>query len=108
MMPLCTTANLPAASRCGWALRSVGRPWVAHRVWPMPGAADERRRIGLRERLLEVRQPARAPAHRHSTVAVQNRETRRVVTAVFHPAERVDHDVTGGAVPDVADDSTHG
>ena len=26
MMPLCTTANLPPASLCGWALRSVGRP----------------------------------------------------------------------------------
>ena len=36
MMPLWTTAILPVVSRCGWALRSVGRPWVAHRVWPMP------------------------------------------------------------------------
>ncbi len=32
MMPLWTTATLPAASRCGWALRSVGLPWVAQRV----------------------------------------------------------------------------
>ena len=36
MIPLWTTAILPAASRCGWALRSVGLPWVAHRVWPIP------------------------------------------------------------------------
>ena len=32
MMPLCTTATAPVQSVCGWALRSVGGPWVAHRV----------------------------------------------------------------------------
>ena len=26
----------PVQSRCGWAFSSVGRPWVAQRVWPMP------------------------------------------------------------------------
>ena len=36
MMPLCTTATLSVA--CGWALFSLGRPWVAQRVWPMPVA----------------------------------------------------------------------
>ena len=25
-----------APDTCGWALRSLGRPWVAQRVWPMP------------------------------------------------------------------------
>ncbi len=34
MMPLWTTTTRPA--RWGWALRSVGAPWVAQRVWPMP------------------------------------------------------------------------
>jgi len=34
MMPLWTTATGPDV--CGCALRSVGRPCVAHRVWPMP------------------------------------------------------------------------
>jgi hypothetical protein len=34
MMPLWTTATRGA--RCGWALDSEGRPWVAQRVWPMP------------------------------------------------------------------------
>ncbi len=38
MMPLWITATRPAQSRCGWALRSVGAPWVAQRVWPMPTA----------------------------------------------------------------------
>ena len=34
MMPLCTTLTRPVL--CGWALRSVGAPCVAQRVWPMP------------------------------------------------------------------------
>ena len=36
MIPLWITATLPLVDRCGWALRSVGPPWVAHRVWPIP------------------------------------------------------------------------
>ena len=36
MMPLWMTAMRSAQSRCGWALRSVGAPCVAHRVCPMP------------------------------------------------------------------------
>ncbi|CAM5226634.1 hypothetical protein SFUMM280S_06648 [Streptomyces fumanus] len=36
MMPLCTTATLWSADRCGWALTSEGAPWVAQRVWAMP------------------------------------------------------------------------
>ncbi len=40
MMPLWTTATGPAL--CGWALVTVAAPWVAQRVWPMPGLARER------------------------------------------------------------------
>src|SRR5512138_3822766 len=36
MMPLCTTTRSPLQSRWGWAFCSEGRPWVAHRVWPIP------------------------------------------------------------------------
>ena len=36
MIPLCTTTRLPEPSVWGCAFSSVGRPWVAHRVWPMP------------------------------------------------------------------------
>src|SRR6266850_337651 len=35
-MPLCTTTIRPLQSRWGWAFSSVGRPCVAHRVWPTP------------------------------------------------------------------------
>jgi hypothetical protein len=35
-MPLWMIAIRPRASTTGWALRSVGRPWVAQRVWATP------------------------------------------------------------------------
>src|SRR5918992_2405960 len=35
MIPLWITASRPVQSRWGWAFRSVGRPWVAHRVCPI-------------------------------------------------------------------------
>ena len=36
MMPLCTTATFSAGGMSGCALTSLGTPWVAQRVWPMP------------------------------------------------------------------------
>ena len=41
MMPLWTTAMRLAPSRWGWAFCSVGRPWVAQRVWPIPTVPDK-------------------------------------------------------------------
>ena len=107
MIPLWTTAILPVASRCGWALRSVGRPWVAQRVWPRPVLPGEGRGVGFGERGLQVGQPARPAAHRQPAMSVEQRDARRVVAAVLHPAQRVDDDVAGRTLPDVADDSTH-
>ena len=43
MIPLWITATEPSADRCGWALRSVGPPWVAQRVCPMPMVAGGQR-----------------------------------------------------------------
>lgn len=39
MIPLWMTAIRPSQSACGWALRSVGAPCVAHRVCPIPAVA---------------------------------------------------------------------
>ena len=39
MIPLWMTVISPVQSRCGWAFRSFGRPWVAQRVWASPIAA---------------------------------------------------------------------
>ena len=36
MIPLWMTASSSWSARCGWAFASVGPPWVAHRVCPMP------------------------------------------------------------------------
>ena len=44
-MPLCTTASFSVA--CGCAFFSVGRPWVAQRVWPMPIVPDSGSRESL-------------------------------------------------------------
>ena len=71
------------------------------------GAAGQAGGIGLGERFLQVGQPAGPPTNRQLAGAVDQRDARRVVAAVLHPAQRVDHDVQGGLVPDVADDSAH-
>ena len=36
MIPLWTTAIRPVQSVCGWAFTSLGAPWVAQRVCPIP------------------------------------------------------------------------
>src|SRR5574337_2088109 len=43
MMPLWTTTRSPVQSLWGWAFSSVGRPWVAHRVWPSPTSPEKSR-----------------------------------------------------------------
>ena len=35
-MPLCTTVMVWSLLKCGWEFTSLGTPWVAHRVWPIP------------------------------------------------------------------------
>ena len=57
MMPLCTMAMRPEQSVWGWALRSVGAPWVAQRVWPMPAVPT---RLAVLHRSTSV---ATRPAH---------------------------------------------
>ena len=39
MIPLWITVMSPVQSWCGWALRLLGRPWVAQRVCARPIAA---------------------------------------------------------------------
>ena len=46
MMPLWIRASWPSSARCGCAFWSVGPPWVAQRVWPMP-VSDSGQRVGL-------------------------------------------------------------
>ena len=84
MMPLWTTASRSVA--WGWALVSLGLPWVAQRVWPMPIAPDS----GACESFsLEVAQLALgAPAL--EAAVLQGGDAGRIVAAILQPLQRVD------------------
>ena len=93
MMPLWTTATLSVA--CGCALLSVGLPWVAQRVWPMPvwpasGSA--------RSRALEILQLAFGAAALEM-VAFQRGDAGGIVAAIFQPLERIHHCSATGPRP---------
>ena len=107
MIPLWTTAILPDASRCGWALRSVGLPWVAQRVCPRPVLPSESVGVGFGQRGLEVGQTTRAAPDRQAARTVEQGDAGGVVSAVLHPTQRVDDDSASVPRADVADDSTH-
>ncbi len=76
---------------------AVGR---ACRGWPSGCAPGRCCRRGCAssvsvERGLQVGQPAGPAAHRQAAAAVEQRDTGRVVTAVLHPAQRVDRRCRG-------------
>ena len=102
MMPLCTTETWPFM--CGCALRSVGRPWVAQRVWPMPVWPFERL---LQQPAFEVAQLALGAAALQVAV-LDGGDAGRVIAAVLEPAQRI-HEIGGdGLLPDDSDDAAHG
>ena len=100
MIPLWMTATRPAASRCGWALRSVGRPWVAQRVWPMPVVPLKDPGGISAIACLEVLQPAGTATDGEFALVVNQSDSRRVVAPVLHPAQCVHDDSAGGGLPD--------
>jgi hypothetical protein len=65
--------------------------------------------VGIRalEDLTEVGQAARLAVHAHPAAAVQQRDAGRVIAAIFHPVQCIDHDAAGRTLPYVADDSAH-
>ena len=94
MMPLCTSATRPSGPRCGCALTSLGAPWVAQRVCPMPvvdagsgcSASAFSRLASLPARLSEA-----------DRAVGDQRDAGRVVAAVLQPAQPLDHDVAAPA-----------
>ena len=81
MMPLWTTATRSVA--CGCALFSVGLPWVAQRVWPIPvwpasGSASQP--------LFEIFQFALGAAARE-VIAFQRGDAGGIIAAIFKPFE---------------------
>ena len=101
MMPLCTTASRSVA--CGCALLSVGRPWVAQRVWPMPmvPVSGSRCELGLEIAQLALGAPARQPA------AFQRGDAGGVIAAIFQALERIDQLRRDRLAAENADNSAH-
>ena len=96
---------------CGVAVRmgvTVGGPAMRGPTGVAEaGAAHEAGVVGFGEIGFEVGEPAGPAVHGQPAVAVDQRDTGRVVSAVLHAAQRVDDDAAGGTLPDVADDSAH-
>ena len=84
MMPLCTTASFSVA--CGWALFSVGLPWVAQRVWPMPMVPLQRLAVQPRLEIAEL--ALGAPARQRAVL--ERGDAGGIVAAIFEALERVD------------------
>ena len=91
------------AVMCGCALRSVGRPCVAQRVWPMPAWPGER--LG-EQPVFEVAELALGAAALEMAV-LDGRDAGRVIAAIFEPAQRVDEIGRDRLLPDNANDAAH-
>ena len=108
MMPLCTSATRPCRPGCGWALTSLGAPWVAHRVCPMPVVDAGSGVARAPSRGWRACPPACVEPRRPLSPAVDQRDPRGVVAAVLQATQPLDHDVLRLAWTDVTDDSAHG
>ena len=110
MMPLCTTAIRWPVSTCGWALRSLGAPWVAHRVCPMPVCPASGRRAAAGQPVqlgVQVLDPAGLLGGPQLARLADHRHAGRVVAAVFQPAQALHHHLEGRPGTDVANDAAH-
>ena len=93
MMPLWTTATRSVA--IGWALASVGRPWVAQRVWPMPIVPCTGSRVEPRREVGELALGAAAL----DAAVDQGRDPGRIIAAVFEPPQPLDQPAATGRLP---------
>ena len=101
MMPLCTMAT--RAEACGWALRSVGAPCVAQRVWPMPVKPASGFSFSSCAELDEL--AGRAAA---LDVAVDQRgDAGGIIAAIFEPLQRFQDEGRYVARSRNADDAAH-
>ena len=105
MMPLCTSATRPVRPRCGCALTSLGAPWVAQRVCPMPVVES-----GSGESAMAFSRLASLPARFSpgDRAAVDERDPGGVVAAVLQPPQPLDDHVLRVLFTDVPHDSAHG
>ena len=105
MIPLWITAMRPPEDTCGWALTSVGPPWVAHRVCPIPvvdgsiGSASSReRRFSSLPAFLRTSSPSGATTATPAESYPRYSRRLRPATTTSHglPMTRVPHDSTHG------------
>ena len=89
---------------CGWALRSVGGPCVAQRVWPMASVPGRDGSVSSFSRLASL--PA-LRSTRSVPVVVEDGDAGAVVAAVLQAAQPVEDDLQAGLAPDVAHDAAH-
>ena len=101
MMPLCTTASRSVA--CGCALLSVGLPWVAQRVWPMPMVPASGSRCSRASRLRSLPSARR----RVSAPRFERGDAGGIVAAVFEPLERIDELARDRLTAENSDDAAH-
>ena len=72
-----------------------------------PAVPAARYRVGGVQRGFQVGQPPGTAAHRQSAATVDQGDTGGVIAPVLHSTQCIDHDIAGGTVPDVTDDSAH-
>ena len=101
MMPLCTTASRAVA--WGWALFSVGRPWVAQRVWPMPTNPVQGL---LGEASLQIAKLALGAAALEAAF-LEGRDPRGIIAAVFEALQRFHEPAGDRFASNDADDPAH-
>ena len=102
MIPLWTSAT-PSLT-CGWALVSLGTPWVAQRVWPMPvtpprGSASQP--LGQPVELARGAPPLDPAGH-------QRGDPGAVVAAILEPPQRIQQQGRRRPPADHPDDPAHG
>jgi hypothetical protein len=123
--PVVDDGHPAGAVDMGVGVLSVGRPWVAHRVWPMPAAASPG---GVLRLLVEIVEGAGAVGgtarHRPAAVGPTSATPGRVVTAVLEASQPLEQDLehvvgsstlgrglvapTAAWCPGDADDAAHG
>ena len=101
MMPLWTRATPPTT--CGWALPTVGAPWVAQRVWAMPTVPGSGSAASSRGEIVEL---ALGPAAFEP--AVDDRaDAALIIAAIFEPPQPLHEPLGDFVAADYADDSAH-
>ena len=106
MIPLWTTATRPLQSRWGWAFNSVGCPWVAHRVWPIPAVTPVGAFSTILRRSSRERVPRGGPRPVEAPAVVEG-HAGRVVSPVLEPLQALEEEIEDTVIACGSDDSAH-